>query len=39
MSASEITPKFILDLIIGIITVVFNILMLLQAERIFRRTR
>lgn len=39
MSASEVSPEFLLDLVIGIITVACNILMLLQAERIFQRTR
>lgn len=39
MSTSEMSPEFLLDLIIGIITVACNILMLLQAERIFQRTR
>lgn len=39
MSATEVSPEFLLDLVIGIITVLCNILMLLQAERIFQRTR
>jgi hypothetical protein len=39
MSASEASPEFVLDLVIGIITVACNILMLLQTERIFQRTR
>lgn len=39
MSDIDISPEFLLDLVIGIITVVCNILMLLQAERIFQRTR
>lgn len=39
MSVSDTSPEFILDLVIGIITVACNILMLLQMERIFKHTR
>ena len=39
MSGSEVTPQFILSLIIGLLTVTCNVLVVWQNERAARRGR